>query len=180
MSESGVGGPANSSWAASEAENVPLERSASAGGRAEGGAISAPKNGPLPACLEAPTAIALEDLVQPLPGDELHHVVMEAVLLADAEDGHDVGMVQPGGRLRLAKKALQARGRGHARGRQDLQRHVSAQRLLLRFVDDAHAAAADFPQNAEIAQPFQRPLRRRLGQRAAARCEEVVSGRGPP
>ena len=47
-------------------------------------------------------------------------------------------------------------------GRQDLQRHAPAERFLLRLVDHAHAAAADLPQNAEIAQPLQRPARRRL------------------
>src|SRR3712207_7421155 len=35
--------------------------------------------------------------VEPLAVDELHHVVVDAVLLPHAEDGHDVGVVQPRG-----------------------------------------------------------------------------------
>ena len=116
----------------------------------------------------------------PCAGDELHHVVMDAVLLADAEDGHDVGVVQPGGRLRLAKKPLQARGRGHPGRRQDLQRHVPAERLLLRLVDDAHAAAADLPQDAEIAQPLQRRPAK-AGRRGRWPCAtRPCPGAGPP
>ena len=37
---------------------------------------------------------------------------------------------------------------------QDLQRHAAAQRFLLGLVDNAHAAAADFTQQAEVAQPL--------------------------
>ena len=38
--------------------------------------------------------------------------------------------------------------------RQDLQRHVPAQALLHRLVDDAHAAAGDLPHDSVIAQPL--------------------------
>ena len=54
----------------------------------------------------------VNDPVQSLPGDELHHVIVDAVLAADAEDRDDVRVVEPGRRLRLAKEALQPRGRG--------------------------------------------------------------------
>ena len=40
---------------------------------------------------------------------------------------------------------------------QDLQRHVAAERLLDRLVDDPHAAAADLAEDPEIAQPIRRP-----------------------
>ena len=33
------------------------------------------------------------DLMQATAGDELHYVVVQAVLLTDAEDGHDVGVM---------------------------------------------------------------------------------------
>ena len=65
-------------------------------------------------------------------------------------------MVQVGGRLRFVLEALellrvQRRGEG-----QHLQGHPPAQRELHRLVDDAHAAAADLADDAEVAQ---RPLR---------------------
>ena len=40
--------------------------------------------------------------------------------------------------------------------RQDLQRHVPAERLLDRLVDDAHAAPADLAEDPEIAQAIER------------------------
>ena len=53
-------------------------------------------------------------------------------------------------------------------GRQDLQRHVPAQRLLHGLVDDAHAAPADLAEDAVVAQlprgrrPRSGPRRRRV------------------
>ena len=39
----------------------------------------------------------------------------------------------------------------HRGERQHLQRHAAAERNLLGFVDDAHAAAAEFAEDAEVA-----------------------------
>ena len=63
----------------------------------------------------------VEHLVQPLPLDELHGVVVHALLLADAEDRHDVGVVQPGRRAGLEPEPLQVRRASQAVLRQDLQ-----------------------------------------------------------
>ena len=38
----------------------------------------------------------LEDLVQRLARDVLHDVIVDVPLVADAEDGHDVGVMQTG------------------------------------------------------------------------------------
>ena len=46
-------------------------------------------------------------------------------------------------------------------GRQHLQRHPPAQRLLLGLVDDAHAAPADLAEDAVVAQPLQPHAHRR-------------------
>src|SRR5262249_24907728 len=73
-------------------------------------------------------------------------------VFADAEDGDDVGVVQARRGLRLAVKALQVRRAGQARLGQDLEGDVPAERLLHRLVDDAHAAPADLPQDAVVAQ----------------------------
>ena len=58
--------------------------------------------------------------------------------------------------------------------RQDLQRHVAAERLLLRLVDDPHPAAADLAEDAVLAQPLRRPPR--AGRR---RPSEPVGPPGP-
>ena len=72
--------------------------------------------------------------------DELHDVVVHALELADSEDGHDIGVVQLGGGA-----APPAGTAGVARDRsgpcpEDLEGDATAERLLLGFVDDAHAA----------------------------------------
>ena len=71
----------------------------------------------------------VQDAIQALAPDELHGEVVHALVLADAEDRHDVGMVQPRRRPRLAAESLEV-GRGHEPGRrQDLERHVPARAI---------------------------------------------------
>jgi hypothetical protein len=52
-----------------------------------------------------------QDCIQTESLDELHRVVMQPVMLADAEDRDDVRVVQPRRRLGLAPKSLKVRGR---------------------------------------------------------------------
>ena len=96
-----------------------------------------------------------QHLVQPLALDELHDVVMQPVLLADAVDGHDVGVVQPGGGLGLPMEAPQPLRLQQGVRRQHLQGDVAPQRFLLGFVHHAHAAAADLAQDAVVAESLQ-------------------------
>src|SRR5438445_228693 len=70
----------------------------------------------------------VEHAVQALALDELHGVVVGALALADAEDRHDVRVVQPGHRPRLAAEALQVGGGPPALRRQHLQGDVPAER----------------------------------------------------
>ena len=93
-----------------------------------------------------------DDLVEPLALDELHGVEADVAVLADLEDRHDVGVVQPRRGLRLAAEPLQGhRGRPTTWPRQDLQRHAAAQRDLLGLVDDPHAAPADLAEDPVVA-----------------------------
>jgi hypothetical protein len=90
--------------------------------------------------------------VQPKPRDELHDVVVQAVLLADAEHRHDVGVVQLRCRSRFALEAAQvARVEQGVRG-QHLDGDVPAKGELLSLVDDAHAAATHLPQDLVVPQ----------------------------
>jgi hypothetical protein len=82
----------------------------------------------------------VQDHVQPQALDELHDAVVQAVLLADAEDRHDVGVVQLRRRPRLTLEAAQLPRVEQSVGRQHLDGHVPAEGALLRLVDDAHAA----------------------------------------
>src|SRR5262249_41040970 len=77
---------------------------------------------------------------------------MDPALGADGVDGDDVLMVQLCRRSRLILETLELAGiEGQGKGK-DFQRDAPAQRELFRLVYDAHAAAADFAENAIIAQ----------------------------
>ena len=79
-------------------------------------------------------------------------------MLADVEDRHDVGVVQPRRRARLQPEPLElARCRIRTVPGQDLQRHVAAERLLDRLVDDPHPPAADLAEDPVVAQPLGMP-----------------------
>jgi hypothetical protein len=113
-----------------------------------------------------------QHLVERLTLNELHDVVVQPVLFAYAEHRHDVGVVQPRGAARFALEALNLPAVERAAAAEHFQGHAAAERFLFRFVDDAHAAAADFPQDAEIAQVIQRrahagprPVQGRLDER---------------
>ena len=69
-----------------------------------------------------------DDLVESPAVDELHDVVMQPVGLTESKDGHDVAVMQPRGRPRLAARtARRAAFVEHGRPRQHLQRDVPAQ-----------------------------------------------------
>ena len=94
---------------------------------------------------------------------------MDALGFADAEDRHDVGVVQPRRGLGLAGEPGELGGVGQPVAGHHLQRHATAQRFLLGFVDDPHAAPADHPQHPEVAQTLHRLLQPRdLGPRERA------------
>jgi hypothetical protein len=98
-----------------------------------------------------------QHFLEALALDELHGVIVNAVVSADVVDRDDVGVVQPRRRTGLAAEALQADEVRRRLGRQHLQGDVAAQRLLLRFVNDAHAAAAHLAQDAVVTEPFGYP-----------------------
>ena len=83
--------------------------------------------------------------IQKLHGDEGSPVV-----LADFVNRADVGMVQRRRRPRLAPKALQRQRFARRIFGQELQRHQTAERRVLRLVDHAHAARAQRPQHAIV------------------------------
>ena len=92
----------------------------------------------------------IEDRVEPLPSDELHRVIRHAILFTHGEDRHDVRVVQTGGRAGLAAETAELDRVEPAVWRQDLERDVPAERFLDRFVDNAHAAPAEYAQDPEI------------------------------
>src|SRR5262245_3289136 len=83
--------------------------------------------------------------LQILHGDE-----GAAVLLADVMDGTDAGMIQRGRSARFALKPAQRVTVTSEFTCQELQRHEAMEPCVLRFVDDAHAAAAKLLDNAVV------------------------------
>ena len=89
---------------------------------------------------------------QRLTVDELHGVEVDRPFTADRVNRDDILVVQVGRRLGLVLEALQLLGVQGGRERQHLEGDAAVERDLLRFIDDAHAAAADFAHQAEVAE----------------------------
>ena len=88
--------------------------------------------------------------------DELHRVVVHALVAAHGEDRHDVGMVQGRRDLGLDLEPGELLGVGSGGHRQHLQGDPPAQRHLVGLVDDAHSAAADLADQLKLAQDARR------------------------
>jgi len=75
---------------------------------------------------------------------------VEAILLADAEHRHDVGVMQLCRRPRLAMETPQVPRIEQGMRGQHLDGHMPAQRQLLRLVDDAHPTSAHLTQDLVV------------------------------
>ena len=102
----------------------------------------------------------------------LHHIIMSVAFLADSKYRHDVGMMQPSGGSSLASKPFNLPGVFKGPRGQNLERDTASQRLLLGLVDDAHAAAADFSDNAILTQVTGRLVNFRLPEVADGRSRD--------
>jgi hypothetical protein len=88
------------------------------------------------------------------PCDELHREERHALVFAREIHRDERGMLELGDRVDLAAETLARALEVEQLGPDDLERDAAVQRLLDRFVDDAHAAAADAPQQPVLAEPF--------------------------
>jgi hypothetical protein len=69
----------------------------------------------------------VEDLIQGMPLDELHGIVVHPLIFAHTVDRHDVGVVQPRRRAGLESEPLNLGGREPPVLEEDLERDVPAQ-----------------------------------------------------
>ena len=86
------------------------------------------------------------------PLDELHRVVLLALVLAHLVDRHDVGVVEVRRRLGLGVEPLDVTARGEAAGEDHLERDEPVERHLPRLVDDPHPAPGDLLQQLVVAE----------------------------
>ena len=100
----------------------------------------------------------LEHPVEALAPDVLHRVIRQPVVLAGREDRHDVGVVELSDGLRLALEPLAALGVEQPVPGDDLEGDVAAERLLDRFINDPHAAAAQLADDPVLVQPLEAGL----------------------
>jgi hypothetical protein len=117
-----------------------------------------------------------EQLLERAALDVLHREPRLPVFVADREDRHDAGMLQPRDRLDFALEAL-ARGRRQQQfGAHDLQRDLALQARLFGDVDDAHAAGPELAQHAELAEALRLDRRRRRRRQHAHAAQAFEPG----
>jgi len=93
-------------------------------------------------------SMAADALLQALAVQLLHHDERMAVVVLDAVDGADVGMVELRCGARLASKTLQRLGVMSQILWDELQGDVAAKLQILRLIDHAHTTAPKFSEDA--------------------------------
>ena len=94
----------------------------------------------------------MQDRSQAAALDKLHGVVVDALVAADSEDGHDMSVVKLRGGLRLDLKPLALPGVNCCGEWQHLQGDAAAERHLLGLVDDPHPPPTDLAEDAVVAE----------------------------
>ena len=88
--------------------------------------------------------------IKPLSVNELHDVVVQAIIFTDAEDRDNVGVMEFRRGLCFTLESSQLSGRSDGIGRQDLQSNGATKRFLDGLVDDTHATAPDFADDSIV------------------------------
>ncbi len=93
-------------------------------------------------------------LLQRAAGNQLHGDVGDAVVLADLEDGDDIGMVEPRRGARLAQEALARRGEDLRRQRRQQRpdRHLALDGRIDGAEHRAHGPPPELSQDPVMAQ----------------------------
>jgi hypothetical protein len=94
--------------------------------------------------------LAFNAMFQRFPVPELHHDERLTILLAYVANSANVGMAQSGRGLRFALQARQRLGVARNFFWEKLENNKSAEPVVLRFLDDTHASAAQFFQDSEM------------------------------
>src|SRR5205085_4925024 len=87
--------------------------------------------------------LAAEAMVKRLTFEQLHSNEPLAILLADIEEGANIGMIERRGGASFALKTLERLGIAGHLFRQKLERDMAAKAGVFSLVDHAHAAGAE-------------------------------------
>jgi hypothetical protein len=98
-------------------------------------------------------ALLRDRLAQGLAAQVLHHDEVEAVVVRDVVDGHDVGVIERGRRARLAEEAGPARRVARTVGGQDLERDEAVEPGIAGLVHDGHASLAQLLHDLVVEEP---------------------------
>ena len=91
-----------------------------------------------------------DPLAQRLPFEHLHRDIGAALEFSDLVYGADVGMIERGSGARLALEALESLRVVCEHIRQEFQGHTPAKTQVFGFVDFAHSAGTETPQNSIV------------------------------
>ena len=95
-----------------------------------------------------------EQLIEALPFQQLHRDECFRFVLFDRVNGADAGMIQRRCRARFAQKALQRLRVAMRIFGQEFQGHAPPEFCVLGFIHHAHAAAAQFAEDAVMRNGF--------------------------
>ena len=84
--------------------------------------------------------------------DQLHRVVLQAVIFANTVDRDDIAVMKPGRGFRFSSESLELFLRTGDQNADDFECNVPLERLLFGLIDDSHAATPDLPNQAKIPQ----------------------------
>jgi hypothetical protein len=104
--------------------------------------------------LERAQRTGVDGLAQVRPVEQLHGHVEQPVLLPEVVDGHDVRVVQQGGRLGLALEALERLVAPAEMDGERLQGDVALENGVVGLVHLAHRAAAELAHDPVLADPL--------------------------
>jgi len=93
-----------------------------------------------------------DELGEGLALDVIHREIREPFVVSDFVDGHDVGVLERGGRSGFLLESGAGGGIGEVSPEQDLDGDDTSEAALARAEDDAHAAAGDFLEQVVIPQ----------------------------
>jgi len=104
------------------------------------------------------------------PVDVVHGVEVPALVDLQVVNRDDVGVLEPGGALRLAEEALDLLLRRVFGREQDLEGHGAAEASLLCEIHDSHTASSELPQNLRIPEERSGRLRFLLSDLSSRLC----------